>query len=457
MEVANTVAADVVKKIVTIVLILIATAILYWILRLIKKKQGKNIHVRFTSQFIMVALVVSAGINIIGILDSSINTMSTILRSSALVIAIVGFAAQPAILDLISGYLISVNKPFEIGDRIVIEGQGPGIVEDITLRHTVLRIYDDIRIIVPNSVLNGKIVQNTSYKNGNMKIHLRFLVSYDTDVEKASEIIRDCVVASPYTLGVVTNNIQEDSRQVYFLEFAGSALVLETTIDIRRNSSTYEAVTDVNKRVIKAFEKYGIEIPYDYINVMERQYSETESSEYHRSKGGKPIRRNYRTQNIAINDLNYMPTISETCRSFAKKQYLSDKAGEQLLLLSEESINLVYNIIGKVKIKYWIDGTGLLYRIHLRINATAGASAKNALSSLASQYEDKTSWLTGQIWDFVQETLLKEDGMEHRWSLKDSKTYDDISKSLLTSLSDDILVTVDKEYVYIIVIGKALK
>ena len=216
-------------------------------------KKSDKIHRRFLGKLANLIVIIICLVNIMGIVSPELNLHSIFLKGSALVVAIVGFAAQPAISDLICGFLISVNKPFEIGDRIVPEGMEPGIVEDITLRHTVIRIYDGLRVIVPNSVLNTKTVTNTSYKNDKRGIHLTFSVSYDTDVSYAAETIRDCVAESPYTLGIETDGIKEDSGPVYFLKFADSALILETTIWMTRNTNSYIAITDVNNRVNRAF------------------------------------------------------------------------------------------------------------------------------------------------------------------------------------------------------------
>ena len=232
--------------------------------------RNKSLHRRYLLQMVRVLAILVCLADVISAIDPALSMNQILLRGSALVVAIVGFAAQPAISDLICGLLISINKPFEIGDRIIIEGQEPGIVEDITLRHTVVRIYDDLRIIVPNSELNSKTVTNTSYqKNDRRGIHLQYAVSYDTDVNKAIEIIRDCVAESPYTLSVVTNGIIEDSGPVYFLKFADSALLLDTTIWVTKTTNNYVATTDINIRVNNAFNQNGIEIPYNYINVME--------------------------------------------------------------------------------------------------------------------------------------------------------------------------------------------
>ena len=85
-------------------------------------KKNNNLHTRFLIQMIRLVIIVGAIINGVGVVSDSISLGTLFFRSSALAVAIIGFAAQPVIADLISGYLISINKPFEIGDRIEVEG-----------------------------------------------------------------------------------------------------------------------------------------------------------------------------------------------------------------------------------------------------------------------------------------------------------------------------------------------
>ena len=130
-----------------------------------------RLRTKFSEQAASLLIIVFCLIRIMKILDPSVSYTSLLLRGSALVVAIIGFAAQPVIADMVCGYLIRINRPFEIGDRIIVDDLEPGIVEDITMRHTVIRIYDGQRIIVPNSELNSKIVTNTSYRKKKKQIY----------------------------------------------------------------------------------------------------------------------------------------------------------------------------------------------------------------------------------------------------------------------------------------------
>ena len=351
------------KKLIGLLIVVGGAVVALFITRILFNravKKNNNLHTRFLIQMIRLVIIVGAIINGVGVVSDSISLGTLFFRSSALAVAIIGFAAQPVIADLISGYLISLNKPFEIGDRIEVEGQDPGIVEDITLRHTVLRIYDGIRIIIPNSQLNSKVIKNSSFKTDRRGIHLQYSVSYDTDVQKAMDVIRDCVVACPYALDVERNGIKEDSGPVYFLKFAESALLLDTTIFVNPTTDSYIAITDMNLRVNKAFKAHGIEIPYNYLNVISKEETVLEDTASDKKKElsfAEPVKRNFRTDTFKLYDTeDPINRVVKATEQFGSRLKLRPKNVMQLQLISEELIGIVRNIIEDARATFWIEG-----------------------------------------------------------------------------------------------------
>lgn len=448
------------KIIKTVITAVIGIALIILLRLAFKKlvKKSDKIHMRFLGYLFNLVIVMVITGNVLEELNPKLEFNSLLLKGSALVVAIVGFAAQTAISDLICGFLISFNKPFEIGDRIVVDGIQPGIVEDITLRHTVIRIYDGLRVVIPNSVLNTKTVINTSFHNDSRRgIHLKFSVSYDSDVAKAMDVIRDCVVASPYTLSVETNGITEDSGPVYFLEYGDSDIVLETTIWVTKDTNSYTAITDVNMRVNSAFNEYGIEIPYPYMNIIERE--NTQSSEVKARKKTAPSKRHHRTDTIVIQpDGGNYDNVMSIVRSFAQRQNFSEQEERKLELMSEELVLIARSIVDDVKGKFWVEGSGLKYRLHLRFNATVGSDEYRKLVSLSSSGRNEASrTLAEKIWDKMVTGIKTADsqgetGDGYEWSLSESGQSDDYGESILTAVADDIKVSVTREQVDLVII-----
>ena len=423
-----------------------------------KSKSFKVLYRRYLVQLFQLLLIAYSVVSILGIINPGLNIHSILITGSAIVVAIVGFAAQTAISDILCGFLISIFKPFEIGDRIIIEGMQAGIIEDITLRHIVVGIYDGLKIIVPNSQLNTKTLISTSYHMQDRRgIHLTYSVSFDTDINKAMNIIRDCVAESPYTLPVENNGIHEDSGPVYFLEYGPSSIILETTIWVTKNTSSYVSTTDINTRVHKALRENGIEIPYPYMNVMTAERSLKAPSEDAAASVGAqihrtPSRRYYRTNNLKFKTIEKdMGKAKKLAADYARKQFLTNKNARQLELITEETISLIYNLIGNTPSRIWIEGSGLSYRTHLAFDAEIESDKYKKLIGLSSSGKNEAlSGVASRIFEAIILGLdsLKTNKDNYEWKMeRENMSQDEISESILASLSDEIKVGVTKDYV----------
>lgn len=197
------------------------------------------------------------------------NIGKSIFQSTAVITAITGFAAQQVIADLISGLIISMTKPFRIGDRIELEDGTAGVVKEISLRHVRLTTIDTMQKIIPNSTINHMAVVNTSYETDIRSIHFRFSVGYNTDMKQAMEVISKAIEDSPYS---IPEREWPDGTKtygpVYFLQIGDSSLTLGTTVYFKPLQPSEFVKNDINMRVRDALNEAGIEMPYNYVNVI---------------------------------------------------------------------------------------------------------------------------------------------------------------------------------------------
>jgi small-conductance mechanosensitive channel len=84
-----------------------------------------------------------------------------ILASTAVLAAIVGFAAQHTIGNMVAGVQLAVSQPIKIGDRISFE-EVDGRVTDITLSYTYVNPGDGTKVVIPNQMLVDGIIHNLS-------------------------------------------------------------------------------------------------------------------------------------------------------------------------------------------------------------------------------------------------------------------------------------------------------
>ena len=261
---------------VLIILVMLLYILIAWgcikisgkIFRRIERKQGRKIHWEFAESIVKLVIIVLFVVIPLG--GDQIG--SSILGSAAVLAAVVGFAAQDVIKDVLSGLQISLHKPFDLGDRIELEDGTSGTVESITMRHVVLVIIDTVRLIVPNSKLNSATIRNYSYEDVPKSAEFSFPVHYNTDIEKAKQIIFDAVKESPVSIpGKKNKDGEKIYALVYFFQIADSALIMKVTVYYESQTTTEVLKDDINTRVFEALVQAGITIPYAYTNVVLEQ------------------------------------------------------------------------------------------------------------------------------------------------------------------------------------------
>ena len=115
----------------------------------------------------------------------------TALGGAGVLALVAGVASQEALANLVGGIFIISFKPFRIGDIIKVTETMVGTVTDITLRHTVIRNYQNKMIVIPNAILNKEKIVN--YDLGERKTcqWVELGISYNSDIDLAKKIIQE--------------------------------------------------------------------------------------------------------------------------------------------------------------------------------------------------------------------------------------------------------------------------
>lgn len=248
--------------------------------RVFHKIQEKytGLHLRFFERVIKAVILIIGIIMVFSVFGGISSLWKSLLGGTAIISAVLAFAAQDAIKDILAGLMISLYKPFEIGNRIMLEDGTAGIIKDITMRHVVLLLLDTQVLIIPNSKLNAMSIRNFSYHSANRSAAFRFHVAYGTDIKKAMKVIRQAIIESPYS---IPGHRTEDGLEygpVYFMAFEDSSLRMDTSVYYDSDSPSEKVISDINTRVAHALEENGIEIPYEYVNVIQKQSTADERS-----------------------------------------------------------------------------------------------------------------------------------------------------------------------------------
>lgn len=164
----------------------------------IRQSALANIATRFTivENFTVVLLVlIWLGLLIFPFLETMPQTVISIVAGSLAVI--VGITARPFLENFFAGILITLSKPFRIGDTVLMEGNY-GTIEDITLSHTIVKIWDWRRYVIPNSKMINKEFVNYTWKDNHLWVKVEFRVAYDTDLDQLRELALAAARRSDY-------------------------------------------------------------------------------------------------------------------------------------------------------------------------------------------------------------------------------------------------------------------
>jgi small-conductance mechanosensitive channel len=115
---------------------------------------------------------------------------TSLLASGAIAAAVIGFAARQTLANFIAGIMLAITQPIRVGDWITFEGNY-GVVEDVSLNHTVLRTPTEQRIVIPNEKLAGGILKNDTLAVDLVALDVAIWVPPEADVERAIAALHD--------------------------------------------------------------------------------------------------------------------------------------------------------------------------------------------------------------------------------------------------------------------------
>jgi len=147
-----------------------------------------------------------------------LKSVGTALFAGAGILAVViGFASQSALSNIISGIFILIFKPVKVSDIIEFKDGLRGTVEEITLRHILIKDFENKRIVIPNSIISDETIINSHIKDEKIRKHIIFSISYDSNIDKAMDIIRDEATNHPFFIDNRTEEEVAKASSVIFI------------------------------------------------------------------------------------------------------------------------------------------------------------------------------------------------------------------------------------------------
>lgn len=187
-------------------------------------------------------------------LNVPMSSIITIFGAAGLAISL---ALQNCLSNLCGGFIILFSKPFSAGDTIEIDSS-VGIVKSISILYTKIITADGKTVFIPNGkVSDAKIINYT--ESPTRRADMRFDISYDADYERAHDLILDIIAGNKLILS--------DPEPVVRMSAHNESSVSIDVLVWTENENYRTARYDLYESVKSAFDEYGIEIPYNKLDV----------------------------------------------------------------------------------------------------------------------------------------------------------------------------------------------
>ena len=222
--------------------------------RAMNKSKLKGATGNFLTSLVKTGLLILYVIILLSMLG--VDTTSLVAIFSVLTLAL-SLAVQGVISNLASGIMLVVTKPFEEGDYVDVGGT-TGTVEKIHITCTKLKTPDNKVVTIPNSTVTAANITNSSTEE-TRRVDFTFSIGYGDDFEKAKKIITDICSAHELVL---------KDQPIFVRVAAHGASSIDLVTRVWVNSGDYWTVNfDILEAVKTAFDKEGIEIPFNQLDV----------------------------------------------------------------------------------------------------------------------------------------------------------------------------------------------
>lgn len=266
--------------VVAVVTILLASTVNIWFQKKAAQKTllNEDPTVLKFSRYVAVSVVYLIGLLFVLLAIPAFKGVAqTALGGAGVLALIAGVASQEALANLVGGVFIISFKPFKIGDVIKLSDSMVGTVVDITLRHTVLRNFENKMIVIPNAIMNKEKLTNYNLKDLKICERIEIGISYDSDVDLAKKIMKEECEAHPMIFDNRSATDVLDGKPVVRVALVAldeSSVTIRAWAWAKNYSNSFDMKCDLLESIKKRFDNEGIEIPFPHRTVVFKDNAE---------------------------------------------------------------------------------------------------------------------------------------------------------------------------------------
>lgn len=222
--------------------------------KLLKRRNVDHSMHRFLQRSVVIFLKIIVAVIALEQIGISVNSFVTAIGAAGIT---AGLGLQNSIAQFAGGVQIMFNKPFKSGDYVEIDGV-QGKVKEIRFMYTTLITNDNKTVVVPNLNVTTKNLINYSHQ-GTIRIDSNFFISYEDDIDLAKKVLMNVATSN--------SNTVKNPKPIVGVSEHGASGVGITLMSWCESDKYWETYFQLQEETKKAFDKNGITIPYNQLDV----------------------------------------------------------------------------------------------------------------------------------------------------------------------------------------------
>lgn len=227
-----------------------------WYLREVAQKTDSDLDDALAPLVGRIIKIILVAISLITVMDYFGIDAKALVVSLGVGSVAIAFAAKETLENMISGFVIMLDRPFRVGDRVRLTSSGEaGDVVSIGLRSTKILNFENTIVIIPNAEIVRAQIINLSYPDPQIRVRIKIGVAYGSNLQRVKQLLEETMKAHPEIL-------DEPPPASRFIEFGESSLDMVVDGRTHEYQNQWRIMEEVRLEIYAAFEKEGIEIPF---------------------------------------------------------------------------------------------------------------------------------------------------------------------------------------------------
>jgi MscS family membrane protein len=260
---------NVLDTLATVVLILVAAyfvsnlvnALLRWYSRDVAPHTGSQLDdqlIPFFEKLITAVIYILALLLIMSLFGIEITALVASLGVAGIAVAL---AAQETLSNVFGAFAILTDRPYKVGDRLLIHGIGQGDVIDIGLRSTRLKTRNDEIMVIPNQQMASSEIVNLSMPDSRLRVLIKVGISYKSDVDRACAIMEEIAAANAAVA-------KEPRPRAYVSGLGDFAIEITMLVWLADYMKDYIVPDQIYRQILVKFREADIDITYPVMTVL---------------------------------------------------------------------------------------------------------------------------------------------------------------------------------------------